>query len=57
MAGMKRSSINTGPADVHLMAKEIVRFHTIYWPIFLMALGLPLPKQVFGHGWLRHEGR
>ncbi len=40
------------PADVHLMAKEIVRFHTIYWPIFLMALGLPLPKQVFGHGWL-----
>lgn len=40
------------PADVHLMAKEIIRFHTIYWPIFLMALGLPLPKQVFGHGWL-----
>ncbi len=40
------------PADVHLMAKEIVRFHTIYWPIFLMALELPLPKQVFGHGWL-----
>ncbi len=40
------------PADVHLMAKEIIRFHTIYWPIFLMALGIPLPKQVFGHGWL-----
>ncbi|NLX90599.1 MAG: methionine--tRNA ligase [Firmicutes bacterium] len=40
------------PADVHLMGKEIIRFHTIYWPIFLMALGLPLPKQVFGHGWL-----
>lgn len=40
------------PADVHLIGKEIVRFHTIYWPIFLMALGLPLPKQVFGHGWL-----
>ncbi|MDO9534194.1 MAG: methionine--tRNA ligase [Bacillota bacterium] len=40
------------PADVHLMAKEIVRFHTIYWPIFLMALDLPLPKQIFGHGWL-----
>lgn len=40
------------PADVQLMAKEIVRFHSIYWPIFLMALGLPLPKQVFGHGWL-----
>jgi len=40
------------PADVHLVGKDIVRFHTIYWPIFLMALGLPLPKQVFGHGWL-----
>ena len=40
------------PADVQLIGKEIVRFHTIYWPIFLMALGLELPKQVFGHGWL-----
>jgi methionyl-tRNA synthetase len=40
------------PADVHLMAKEIVRFHSIYWPIFLMALGIPLPKQIYGHGWL-----
>jgi methionyl-tRNA synthetase len=40
------------PADVHLVGKEIVRFHTIYWPIMLMALGLPLPKKVFGHGWL-----
>jgi methionyl-tRNA synthetase len=40
------------PADVHLMSKEIVRFHTIYWPIMLMALGLPLPKKVFAHGWL-----
>lgn len=40
------------PADVHLMAKEIVRFHSIYWPIFLMALGVELPKKVFGHGWL-----
>ncbi len=40
------------PCDVHLVGKEIVRFHTIYWPIFLMALDLPLPKQVFGHGWL-----
>ncbi|ACB83642.1 methionine--tRNA ligase [Natranaerobius thermophilus] len=43
------------PCDVHLMAKEIVRFHSIYWPIFLMALDLPLPKQVFGHGWLLLE--
>lgn len=40
------------PADVHLVGKEIVRFHTIIWPIMLMALGLPLPKKVFGHGWL-----
>ena len=40
------------PADVHMVGKEIVRFHTIYWPIMLMALGLPLPKQIFGHGWL-----
>ena len=40
------------PADVHLMAKEIVRFHSIYWPIILMALDLPLPKKIFGHGWL-----
>ncbi|CAH8771611.1 methionine--tRNA ligase [Paenibacillus dendritiformis] len=40
------------PADVHLVGKEIIRFHTIYWPIMLMALGLPLPKKVFGHGWL-----
>jgi len=40
------------PADVHLMSKEIVRFHTIYWPIMLMALNLPLPKKVFAHGWL-----
>ncbi|MCR4706702.1 MAG: methionine--tRNA ligase [Clostridiales bacterium] len=40
------------PADIHLVGKEIVRFHTIIWPIMLHALGLPLPKQVFGHGWL-----
>lgn len=43
------------PADVHLIGKEIVRFHTIYWPIFLMALDLPLPEKVFGHGWLLLE--
>ncbi len=40
------------PADLHLIGKDIIRFHTIYWPIFLMALGVPLPKQVFGHPWL-----
>ncbi|RKL64574.1 methionine--tRNA ligase [Thermoanaerobacteraceae bacterium SP2] len=44
------------PADVHLVGKEIVRFHTIIWPIMLMALGVPLPKKVFGHGWLILEG-
>lgn len=44
------------PADVHLVGKEIVRFHTIIWPAMLMALGLPLPKMVFGHGWLLLEG-
>ena len=44
------------PADLHLIGKDIIRFHTIYWPIFLMALGLPLPKQVFGHPWLLMNG-
>ena len=44
------------PADVHLVGKEIVRFHTIYWPIMLHALGLPLPRQVFGHGWMLFGG-
>ena len=44
------------PADVHVIGKDIIRFHTIYWPIFLMALGLPLPKQVFGHPWLLMDG-
>ncbi len=44
------------PADLHLIGKDIIRFHTIYWPIFLMALGQPLPKQVFGHPWLLQGG-
>ncbi len=44
------------PANVHVIGKDIVRFHTIYWPIFLMALGEPLPKQVFGHPWLLQDG-
>ena len=44
------------PADLHVVGKDIVRFHTIYWPIFLMALGVPLPKQVFGHPWLLQDG-
>lgn len=44
------------PADVHLIGKDILRFHTIYWPIMLMALDIPLPKQVFGHGWLLVDG-
>ncbi|MCL2578082.1 MAG: methionine--tRNA ligase [Defluviitaleaceae bacterium] len=45
------------PADLHLMAKEIVRFHSIIWPCVLLALGEPLPKQVFGHGWLQYNGQ
>lgn len=44
------------PADVHIIGKDIIRFHTIYWPIFLMALGEPLPEKVYGHGWLLAEG-
>lgn len=44
------------PADVHIIGKDIIRFHTIYWPIFLMALNLPLPKRVYGHGWLLQDG-
>ncbi|MGE5404735.1 MAG: methionine--tRNA ligase [Candidatus Saccharibacteria bacterium] len=44
------------PADVHLVGKDIVRFHTVIWPIILMAAGLPIPKQVFGHGWILLEG-
>lgn len=44
------------PADVHIIGKDIVRFHSIYWPIFLMAMGQPLPKQIFGHPWLLQNG-
>ena len=44
------------PADLHLLGKDIIRFHTIYWPIFLMALGEPLPRQIFGHPWLMMNG-
>ncbi len=44
------------PADIHVIGKDIIRFHTIYWPVFLMALGLPLPKHIFGHPWLLQEG-
>lgn len=44
------------PADVHIIGKDIVRFHIIYWPIFLMALGLPLPKRIYGHPWLLQDG-
>ena len=44
------------PADVHFIGKEIVRFHALYWPAFLMSMGLPLPKKIFGHGWLNFNG-
>ena len=43
------------PADLHLIGKDILRFHAVYWPAFLMAADLPLPKQVFAHGWILHE--
>lgn len=44
------------PADIHIVGKDIIRFHIIYWPIMLMALGLPLPKKIYGHGWLLQNG-
>ena len=44
------------PADLHIIGKDVVRFHTVYWPAFLMSAGIPLPKQVFGHGFLLHRG-
>jgi hypothetical protein len=45
------------PADLHIIGKDIVRFHTVYWPAFLMAAGLPAPKRVFAHGWWTNEGQ
>ncbi len=48
--------VKNWPADVHVIGKDIIRFHTIYWPIFLMALDIPLPKKVYGHGWLLQDG-
>ena len=53
---LRLTTRNTGPAIVHFVGKEIVRFHSIIWPAMLMSLGLPLPKQVFGHGWLLLDG-
>jgi methionyl-tRNA synthetase len=55
-SGDKEKFSKYWPADVHLMAKDIIRFHAIIWPIILMALGLPLPKQVCAHGWIMLEG-
>ncbi|MBQ8426497.1 MAG: methionine--tRNA ligase, partial [Clostridia bacterium] len=52
----KESYDKLWPADVHIIGKDIIRFHTIYWPIFLMALDIPLPKKVYGHGWLLQDG-
>lgn len=56
MSGNEEAYKKYWPADVHLVGKEIVRFHTIIWPAMLMALGEPLPKQIYGHGWLLLEG-
>jgi methionyl-tRNA synthetase len=55
VAGEKVDGEDLWPADLHLIGKEIVRFHAIYWPAFLMAAGLPLPKRIFAHGWLMFE--
>ncbi|MGC7354087.1 class I tRNA ligase family protein, partial [Mycobacteroides abscessus subsp. abscessus] len=44
------------PADLHMIGKDIIRFHTVYWPAFLMSAGLPLPKRIFAHGWLLNRG-
>ena len=44
------------PADIHMVGKDIVRFHAVYWPAFLMSAGLPPPKRVFAHGWWTNEG-
>ena len=52
-----RASSKYWPADVHLIGKEILWFHTVYWPAMLLSLGLPLPKQVFAHGWWTAEGQ
>ena len=52
----KESYNKLWPADVHVIGKDIIRFHTIYWPIFLMALDIPLPTKVYGHGWLLQDG-
>ena len=45
------------PADLHMVGKDILRFHAVYWPAFLMAADLPLPKRVYAHGWWTNEGR
>src|SRR5213075_3118580 len=55
VGGPQYEKIGFWPADVHMVGKEIVRFHAVYWPAFLMAAGLPLPKQVVVHGWLLFE--
>ncbi len=55
VAGEKIQGEDLWPADLHLIGKEIVRFHAVYWPAFLMAAGLPLPKRIFAHGWLLFE--
>jgi methionyl-tRNA synthetase len=55
-AGYPGDSVRWWPADLHVIGKDIVRFHTVYWPAFLMSANLPLPRQVFGHGFLLHRG-
>jgi len=54
--GMRKSEINLWPADIHVIGKDIVKFHAVYWPIMLKAMGLPLPKQILVHGWWQKDG-
>ena len=54
-AEASRGSRSFWPADLHMIGKEIIRFHAVYWPAFLMAADLPLPKKIFAHGWLLFE--
>ena len=54
---LENEYVNFWPADIHMVGKDILRFHAVYWPAFLMAAELPLPKRIFAHGWWTNEGK
>ena len=54
---LENEYVNFWPADIHMVGKDILRFHAVYWPAFLMAVELPLPKRIFAHGWWTNEGK